>query len=51
MQNNNKMHELSYSRRTNQHEDFRKILCAYHNEEFLTNFCVDSTACLTKSHA
>ena len=36
------MHELSYSKRTNPPEDFKKIFCAYHNDEFLTNFCVDS---------
>jgi hypothetical protein len=23
--------------------DYKKIFCAYHSTEFLTNFCIDST--------
>lgn len=25
--------------------EYKKILCAYHSTEFLTNFCVDSNLC------
>ena len=26
-----------------QSSDYKKIFCAYHSTEFLTNFCIDST--------
>lgn len=25
------------------HQEYKKIFCAYHSTEFLTNFCIDST--------
>ncbi len=25
--------------------EYKKIFCAYHSNEFLTNFCIDSTSC------
>lgn len=29
----------------------KKIFCAYHRTEFLTNFCIESTGCISKSNA
>ena len=28
--------------------EFKKIYCAYHDKHFITNFCVESTYCLTQ---
>lgn len=33
------------------YDEYKKIFCAYHSTEFLTNFCVDSTLVLTQRTA
>ena len=39
----NKMSHYSKNSKAPQYDESKKIFCAYHSSEFLTNFCVDST--------
>lgn len=47
---NIKIMHASNRYQTKIYEQTKKILCAFHKTEFLTNFCMDSNISLIKKH-